>query len=76
MSDAASTGNTAGANAHFRALEALYAQAPINRFFESSLKITEAGVARIHFTIDERHYHAGGAAHGTIYFKMLDDAAF
>jgi uncharacterized protein (TIGR00369 family) len=66
----------AGAEAHYRALESLYAQAPINRFFESSLEIPEAGVARIHFTIDERHYHAGGAAHGTSYFKMLDDAAF
>jgi len=65
-----------GAQAHFRALEALYAQAPINRFFESSLEIHESGVARIRFTIDERHYHAGGAAHGTSYFKMLDDAAF
>ncbi|MEG3163726.1 PaaI family thioesterase [Sphingomonas sp. PB2P19] len=65
-----------GAEAHFRALESLYAQAPINRFFESSLEIPESGVARIRFTIDERHYHAGGAAHGTSYFKMLDDAAF
>jgi len=33
-------------------------------------------VARIHFDVDERHFHAGGAAHGTSYFKMLDDAAF
>ena len=65
-----------GAQAHFRALEALYAQAPINRFFESSLEIPESGVARIRFTIDDRYYHAGGAAHGTSYFKMLDDAAF
>ena len=76
MSDTPNTPNTAGADAHFRALESLYAQAPINRFFDSSLEIHEAGVARIHFTIDERHYHAGGAAHGTSYFKMLDDAAF
>ncbi|WP_380783247.1 PaaI family thioesterase [Sphingomonas sp. R86520] len=67
---------SAGAEAHYRALESLYAQAPINRFFESSLEIPEAGIARIHFTIDERYYHAGGAAHGTSYFKMLDDAAF
>ncbi|TXC72253.1 PaaI family thioesterase [Sphingomonas ginsenosidivorax] len=65
-----------GAQAHFRALESLYAEAPINRFFESSLEIPESGFARIHFAIDERHYHAGGAAHGTSYFKMLDDAAF
>lgn len=65
-----------GADAHFRALESLYAAAPINRLFESRLEIPESGVARIHFTIGEAHYHAAGAAHGTSYFKMLDDAAF
>jgi uncharacterized protein (TIGR00369 family) len=67
---------TAGEAAHFRALEHLYAAAPINRLFESRLEIPQAGVARIHFEIDERYFHAGGAAHGTSYFKMLDDAAF
>ncbi|MBB4618298.1 uncharacterized protein (TIGR00369 family) [Sphingomonas abaci] len=65
-----------GEAAHFRALESLYAHAPINRFFESALEIADAGIARIRFTLDERHFHAGGAAHGTSYFKMLDDAAF
>ena len=50
-----SAASSAGADAHFRALESLYAQAPINRFFDSSLEIPEAGVARIYFTIDERH---------------------
>ena len=65
-----------GAEAHFRALESLYAAAPINRLFESTLEISAPGVARIHFMIDERYFHAGGAAHGTSYFKMLDDAAF
>ena len=65
-----------GAEAHYRALESLYAAAPINRLFDSRLEIPSAGQARIHFTIDERHFHAGGAAHGTSYFKMLDDAAF
>lgn len=65
-----------GERAHFRALESLYAAAPINQLFESRLEIVGPGVSRIHFTIDERHYHAAGAAHGTGYFKMLDDAAF
>ncbi|QNA85842.1 PaaI family thioesterase [Sphingomonas sp. So64.6b] len=65
-----------GAEAHFQALEALYAAAPINQLFESTLEIPASGVARIHFLIDERYYHAAGAAHGTSYFKMLDDAAF
>jgi uncharacterized protein (TIGR00369 family) len=66
----------AGAAAHFRALESLYAAAPINRLFESQLDIPESGIARIRFEVDERYFHAGGAAHGTSYFKMLDDAAF
>ena len=66
----------AGAALHWRALEGLYASAPINRLFESRLEIGAEGTSRIDFTIDERHFHAAGAAHGTIYFKMLDDAAF
>ena len=66
----------AGAAAHFRALEALYRAAPVNALFASTLEIVEEGFTRIRFVIDERTYHAAGAAHGTIYFKMLDDAAF
>ena len=65
-----------GEASHFRALERLYAQAPVNRLFESRLEIVRPGVARIRFTLDERHFHAAGAVHGTSYFKMLDDAAF
>lgn len=65
-----------GAEAHFRALEALYASAPINQLWKSRLEIVEPGFARIRFHIDERYHHAAGAAHGTSYFKMLDDAAF
>ena len=65
-----------GEAAHFRALESLYAAAPINALFPSRLEIAGAGVARIRFTLDERHFHAAGAVHGTSYFKMLDDAAF
>ncbi|PCD04515.1 thioesterase [Sphingomonas spermidinifaciens] len=65
-----------GEAAHFRALESLYAAAPINRLFDSALEIAEAGVARIRFMLDARYFHAGGAAHGTSYFKLLDDAAF
>ena len=73
---AKATAPARGEAAHFRALEALYAAAPINRLFNSVLEIPEAGVSRIRFTIDERVFHAAGAAHGTSYFKMLDDAAF
>lgn len=65
-----------GAQAHLRALEALYASAPINRLFDSRIALPEAGQSRIHFTVREDMFHAANAAHGTLYFKMLDDAAF
>jgi uncharacterized protein (TIGR00369 family) len=65
-----------GAELHFRALENLYASAPVNSLFKSQLEIIEQGRSRITFTVDEGSYHDAGAAHGTIYFKMLDDAAF
>ena len=65
-----------GAAVHFRALEALYASAPVNELFESRLEIVAEGHSRIRFRVDERYHHAAQAAHGTIYFKMLDDAAF
>ncbi len=65
-----------GAAAHHSALESLYRAAPVNRLFPSTLEITGEGTSVIHFQIDENVYHAAGAAHGTAYFKMLDDAAF
>lgn len=65
-----------GADLHWRALERLYASAPINNKFRSSLEIPGEGLSRITFEVDPDSFHAAGAAHGTIYFKMLDDAAF
>ena len=65
-----------GAEAHFRSLESLYHSAPVNLSFSSRLTIIEAGHVRIEFDVTENMFHAAGAAHGTIFFKMLDDAAF
>ncbi len=65
-----------GAAAHFRGLESLYRNAAINRLFESDIEIVEPGFARIRFDVSEQTNHAAGAAHGTLYFKMMDDAAF
>jgi len=65
-----------GAEQHYRALERLYASAPVNAKFASSLHIPGDGRSQLTFTITPEDYHAAGAAHGTIYFKMLDDAAF
>lgn len=61
---------------HRAALERLYAAAPINQRVASTLSLPEAGRSRIDFDVTPDMFHAAGAAHGTIYFKMLDDAAF
>jgi uncharacterized protein (TIGR00369 family) len=65
-----------GGAAHYRRLEGLYRSAPINRLFDSALKIVGPGRAEIRFMVAEPSFHAAAAAHGTLYFKMLDDAAF
>ncbi len=65
-----------GEEAHLRSLESLYNMAPVNRLFESRMSLAEAGRSEIEFTVAHSSFHAAGAAHGTLYFKMLDDAAF
>ena len=65
-----------GEAAHFRALESLYRSAPINGLFRSEIEIAEPGFARIRFEVSRDAFHAAAAAHGTLYFKMMDDAAF
>ena len=65
-----------GEGAHLRALESLYNSAPINQLFQSALTLPQAGLSEIRFAVSPDSYHAAGAAHGTLYFKMLDDAAF
>jgi len=65
-----------GEAAHFRALESLYRSQAINALFESEIEIATPGLARIRFEVAPATFHAAGAAHGTLYFKMMDDAAF
>ena len=65
-----------GLEAHLRALESLYKSAPINELFQSNIVLPEPGRSEIRFSVAPDSFHAAGAAHGTLYFKMLDDAAF
>ena len=60
---------------HHRALEAFFLGGPINRFFQPEIRIG-AGEATVWLPIHEPFYHAAGAIHGAVYFKVLDDAAF
>src|SRR3546814_14933783 len=73
--ESAASALPSGEEAHFRALESLYRSAPINRLFRSQLTIPEEGRSIIHFDVDETQFHAAGAVNGTVYFKVLDDAA-
>jgi uncharacterized protein (TIGR00369 family) len=60
---------------HFRALEHMYLQAPINEFYRPTIGV-EHEAATIQIQIDPKYFHPAGAIHGSVTFKMLDDAAF
>lgn len=60
---------------HFRRLERMYGAAPINAIYEPRIEVRE-GEAEIEIELSEKFHHAAGAVHGSVYFKMLDDAAF
>ena len=60
---------------HFSALENMYLAAPINRIYNPTIVITE-GRSEIEIELSEGYFHSTGAVHGSVYFKMLDDAAF
>jgi uncharacterized protein (TIGR00369 family) len=60
---------------HYRKLKRMYEGGAINRFFRPTLEVAD-GSAKITMDVDERLFHAARAVHGSVYFKMLDDAAF
>ena len=53
----------------------MYALAPINRYFEPTLHVTD-GRAELSIPVKPDFFHAAHAIHGSVYFKALDDAAF
>jgi len=60
---------------HFQNLERMYLAAPINQIFIPTILIQHQ-IATISMQIKQDYFHGGGAAHGCIYFKLLDDAAY
>ena len=60
---------------HFRKLERMYLSAPINEFYSPSISISQ-GQASIETEVKSELFHAAGSLHGSVYFKLLDDAAF
>ena len=62
---------------HFEKLEKMYLQANVNTmiFDTTTCKISK-GYSEIGLKISEKYFHALGAIHGSVYFKLLDDASF
>jgi uncharacterized protein (TIGR00369 family) len=60
---------------HFERLQRMYHGARINEFFAPTLVVGD-GSAEVTVDIRPDFHHAAHAAHGAVYFKMLDDAAF
>lgn len=62
---------------HFRKLERMYLSAPINKELYNGITILIAHEkAELTLEIGPKFFHAANAIHGSVYFKMLDDAAF
>lgn len=60
---------------HYRSLENMYKAAPINEFFQPQITVSES-TAIIEILLSDKYHHSAGGVHGSVYFKMLDDAAF
>tara|TARA_Y100000385_G_scaffold273950_1_gene316460 strand:- start:431 stop:832 length:402 start_codon:yes stop_codon:yes gene_type:complete len=55
----------------------MYLNANINtKIFNTTTATISNSKAEIGLTISEKHFHALGAIHGSVYFKLLDDAAY
>jgi uncharacterized protein (TIGR00369 family) len=53
----------------------MYLAAPINQIYLPRIEIGD-GTSTIEIEVSERYHHAAQAVHGSVYFKLLDDAAF
>jgi len=62
---------------HFRKLERMYLLAPINSGFYTGITLNISDEkAELTLKIESKFFHAAHAIHGSVYFKLLDDAAF
>lgn len=61
--------------AHWRALERMYLGSPINTIYGPRIEVGHK-TAEIEIEVGHRFFHAAGAIHGSVTWKMLDDASF
>lgn len=62
---------------HFQKLERMYLSAPINTIIYEGITIRISHEkAELSLAVSEKYFHAAKGMHGSVYFKLLDDAAF
>jgi uncharacterized protein (TIGR00369 family) len=60
---------------HTHKLEKMYLDAPINRFYRPTIAIG-ARTCEVSIAVSPEYFHAANSIHGSVYFKLLDDASF
>lgn len=53
----------------------MYQASPINVFYRPTIHLSK-GRAEITIDVSEKFFHSALAVHGSVYFKLLDDAAY
>lgn len=62
---------------HFEKLERMYLHANVNTMiFDTTTCDISEGYSEIGLEISDKYFHALGAIHGSVYFKLLDDASY
>jgi uncharacterized protein (TIGR00369 family) len=61
--------------AHYRALEGMYLTASTNDYYKPTITV-HRGRCEVSVEVRPDFFHSGGAVHGSVYFKLLDDAAY
>ena len=62
---------------HYQKLESMYLNANFNqKIYDTTTAVISEKKAIITLDISDKYFHALGAIHGSVYFKLLDDAAF
>ena len=60
---------------HFKALENMYLAAPVNKYYQPKITVSDSK-SEISIELKNSMHHSAGAVHGSVYFKLMDDSAF
>ena len=63
------------APAHLEGLTRAYHLAPVTRWMGTTINVRD-GEAEVRLAVRPELMHGGSAVHGSLYFRLLDDAAF